>query len=63
MQDNFLDALHAQNMESHKDALAEIGIDTAEIPAPNLCLVGVYLGEVGAVSHLSGSLTKSRRDN
>lgn len=47
IQDDFLDALHAQNMESHKDALAAVGIDTADIQVPDLCLVGVYLGSVG----------------
>ena len=35
-------------MESHREALAEVGIDTADIPAPDVCLVGVYIGSVGA---------------
>ncbi|CAM9322615.1 unnamed protein product [Scytosiphon promiscuus] len=43
-QDRFLDSLHAQNMESHKDVLAEVGIDVGDITAPDLCLVGEYLG-------------------
>eukprot|EP00904_Undaria_pinnatifida_P010952 jgi/Undpi1/6988/HiC_scaffold_21.g09462.m1 len=45
-QDNFLDALHAQNMESHRDALAEVGVDTDDIAAPDVCLVGVFIGSV-----------------
>eukprot|EP00904_Undaria_pinnatifida_P005751 jgi/Undpi1/2305/HiC_scaffold_13.g05689.m1 len=45
-QDNFLDALHAQSMEAHTAALAEVGIDTADIAAPDLCLVGVFIGSV-----------------
>lgn len=53
VQDDFLDSVHAQNMEAHRDALAEVGIDTADIPAPDLCLVGVYLGEVGEENGLS----------
>ena len=47
LQDNFLDALHAQNMESHRDALAEVGVDTDDIAAPDVCLVGVFIGSVG----------------
>lgn len=46
-QDRFLDDLHAQNMESHRDLLLENGIDVDDIPAPDLCLVGEYLGPVG----------------
>eukprot|EP00904_Undaria_pinnatifida_P005743 jgi/Undpi1/2299/HiC_scaffold_13.g05683.m1 len=45
-QDDFLDAVHAQNMESHRDALAEVGIDTDDIAAPDVCLVGVFIGSV-----------------
>ena len=46
-QDDFLDALFAQNMESHKEVLAKHGVDTADIAAPDLCLVGVYMGLTG----------------
>lgn len=56
LQDNFLDALHAQNMESHKDALAGVGIDTADIPAPDVCLVGVYIGSVGDFNYFKYSV-------
>lgn len=34
-------------MESHKDVLAEVGIDVDDIKAPDLCLVGEYLGPTG----------------
>lgn len=47
LQDDFLDSLHAQNMESHKHLLDEIGVDPANIPAPDLCLVGVFMGSIG----------------
>ena len=47
LQDDFLDALHAQNMESHKDVLMENGVDTADILVPDLCLVGIYTGSTG----------------
>ena len=56
LQDNFLDALHAQNMESHKDALAGVGIDTADIPAPDVCLVGFYIGSVGDFNYFKYSV-------
>lgn len=49
VQDDFLDALHAQNMESHKHLLAEVGLDTADIPAPDLCLLGVFMGSIGEI--------------
>eukprot|EP00752_Nemacystus_decipiens_P011719 g10400.t1 len=48
-QDRFLDSLHAQNMESHRDVLAEVGVDVDSIEAPNLCLVGEYLGPTAGV--------------
>lgn len=43
-------------MESHKDALAEIGVDAADIAAPDLCLVGAYLGEVGDIKRWNSML-------
>lgn len=46
-QDRFLDDLHTQIMESHRDLLLENGVDPDDIPAPDLCLVGEYLGPVG----------------
>ncbi len=49
-QDRFLDSLHSQNMESHKDVLAEVGIDVDDIEAPDLCVVGEYLGPTGELS-------------
>lgn len=42
-----MDSLHAQNMESHKDVLAQVGVDVDDIKAPDLCLVGEYLGPTG----------------
>ncbi|CAN0185945.1 unnamed protein product [Scytosiphon promiscuus] len=48
-QDRFLDSLHAQNMESHKDVLATVGVDVDDIEAPDLCLVGEYLGPTAGV--------------
>lgn len=53
LQDDFLDSLHAQNMESHEYLLAEIGVDTADIPAPDLCLLGVFMGSIGEAYHES----------
>lgn len=47
VQDNFLDALHTQTMEAHLMVLAKIGVDTEDIPAPDMCLVGVYMGSFG----------------
>ena len=37
-------------MESHKEPLAEVGVETGDISAPDLCLVGVYPGEVGDIN-------------
>ena len=50
MQDDFLDAVHDQTMESHKEPLAEVGVEIGDISPPDLCLVGVYLGEVGDIN-------------
>lgn len=47
VQDDFLDSLHNQTMEAHQFVLAEIGVDAAEIPAPDMCLVGVYMSPTG----------------
>ena len=47
IQDRFLDDLHTQLMESHRDLLLEKGVDTKDIPAPDLCFVGEFLGPVG----------------
>lgn len=46
-QDRFLDSLHAQHMEAHREIVAENGVDTNSIPAPDLCIVGDWLGPVG----------------
>ncbi|CAM9336613.1 unnamed protein product [Ascophyllum nodosum] len=48
-QDRFLDDLHTQLMESHSDVLLENGVNTDDIPAPDLCLVGNYLGPFDAM--------------
>lgn len=42
-----MDSLHAQIMESHKEALALVGVNTDDVPPPDLCLVGEYLGTTG----------------
>ena len=50
-------------MESHKDVLAEVGIDVDHIKAPDLCVVGEYMGPTGELNvlltllSLDGSVT------
>ncbi|CAM9598084.1 unnamed protein product, partial [Sphacelaria rigidula] len=51
VQDRFMDSLHAQNMVSHKEALALVGVNTDDIPPPDLCIVGDFLGPT-AGAHL-----------
>jgi len=45
-------------MESHKEVLAEVGIDVDDIKAPDLCVVGEYLGPTGELDtpHASTSV-------
>ena len=40
-------------MESHKYLLAEVGVNTADIPAPNMCLLGVFMGSIGEINDAS----------
>lgn len=37
-------------MVSHKDVLAEVGLEFDDIAVPDLCLVGEYLGPTGELS-------------
>lgn len=46
-QDLFLDSLHTQNMESHRDVLTKNGVDVDSIAPPDLSLVGDWLGTIG----------------
>lgn len=34
-------------MEAHREILAQNGVDTDDIPAPDLCIVGDWLGPIG----------------